>query len=369
MNKPNRPSLLPLTPVAEEPPGLVWSDFTDADGARIRTSFCPPPAGTAVKGHIILLPGFKEASEKYFEAVRDLHARGYAVWMMDWRGQGGSDRYLPQDPHKAHHLGYDAQVAALQQFIATRVVPGKDAHLPLHIIAHSMGGHITLRWLHDHNQPAADGTPGPVNSVMLSAPMLDINTSPLPKSLARQMARFARAAGTLENFIPGGFGWVPPGAENTLQKARNVLATSIDLDTVTSKLTSDPQRIGVLANWFLRKPELALGDPTYGWIYHTLRSVDILSQEDYLAAIKTPVLMSISGRERVVLKAASERAARLLPNCKRLDIPEARHEIWMERDELRNRWMKALDDFLALTGAAPAPKKQPPNNGAQPPQH
>ncbi len=349
------PSLPPLSPRAEEPAGLNWGTFRNAAGAKMRFAFAPPPAGTPVKGHIVMLPGFRETIEKYFEAMHDLHARGYAVWMMDWRGQGGSQRYLPDHPHRAHHVGYVEQLSALHQFITTKVQAGKPSDLPLHMIGHSMGGHLALRYLHDHNAPDAAGI-RPITSAMLTAPMVDIQTGTVPKVVARQMARFAKVSRTMDKYVPGGADWNVHG--RPAQDGAPAIKASLDLNPATSGLTSDPARVTVLATWFTRKPELALGDPTYGWIYHTLDSIDILNQESYLRAIDTPVLMQISGDERVVVRAASERAAGLLPACTRLDIPEARHEIWMERDDLRQRWLAAVDSFLTTgPGAAPTVKK------------
>ena len=54
--------------------------------------FAPPPGR---KGTVCVFPGRAEFIEKYFEVVRDLRARGFAVATIDWRGQGLSDRALP----------------------------------------------------------------------------------------------------------------------------------------------------------------------------------------------------------------------------------------------------------------------------------
>ena len=48
-----------------------------------------------------LFQGRAEFIEKYFETVRELRARGFAVATIDWRGQGGSERALA-DPRKGH---------------------------------------------------------------------------------------------------------------------------------------------------------------------------------------------------------------------------------------------------------------------------
>lgn len=334
---PTPPSSLPAT--FAEPAQIVWGSFKNAQGRQTRFASCPPPAGVAVKGHTLLLPGFREPIEKYFEAVRDLNARGLTVWLLDWPGQGGSDRYLPKSPHKAHHLGYDEQIATLQQFVVEHVVKGKDKNQPLYLMAHSMGAHISLRWLHDHNQQN-----GPVTSAILTAPMVDIATAPLPKSLARQMAKIAKTGNYLENYIPTGSDWVDDNtpAPPKGPKPKNTIAS----DVLLSNATSDHDRIKVLPAIFAQKPFLKLGDPTYGWIYHSFQSIDILNAPGYLEAIKTPIMMEISGRERVVNHAACIKAADRLPNCERLDIADAKHEIWMERDQLRSAFFKAVDRFL-----------------------
>ena len=58
-----------------------------------------PPPGR--KGTVCLFQGRAEFIEKYFETVRELRARGFAVATIDWRGQGLSDRAL-RDPRKGH---------------------------------------------------------------------------------------------------------------------------------------------------------------------------------------------------------------------------------------------------------------------------
>lgn len=114
--------------------------------------------------------------------MRDLHARGYAVWMMDWRGQGGSDRYLTAHPHKAHHNAYEEHIETLHQFITHHVVPGKPADLPLHMIAHP--------WAAIWRQPSLITIKAMIRVIkgqscrraLLTAPMLDISTGVVPKT-------------------------------------------------------------------------------------------------------------------------------------------------------------------------------------------
>src|SRR5262245_44843306 len=69
-----------------------------ADGMRLRAAiFETENRG----GTVILLQGRTETMEKYFETACDLQKRGFSVATLDWRGQGGSERLLP-DPLKGH---------------------------------------------------------------------------------------------------------------------------------------------------------------------------------------------------------------------------------------------------------------------------
>ena len=77
------------------PAGAIVEALTTRDGITLRTarwpSLSPHPKGT-----VCLFQGRSEFIEKYFELIRELRARGFAVATLDWRGQGGSDRLLRQ---------------------------------------------------------------------------------------------------------------------------------------------------------------------------------------------------------------------------------------------------------------------------------
>ena len=72
-----------------EPPGFVWGSFAAPDGAKLRWGHLPA-ANPRVE--CVMVGGFTECVEKYFETTADFAARGLSVWCLDWRGQGGSER-------------------------------------------------------------------------------------------------------------------------------------------------------------------------------------------------------------------------------------------------------------------------------------
>ena len=89
------------------PSGFIWGSFTAADGAVLRWGHLPVATPRA---ECVMVGGFGEFIEKQFETVRDLAARGIAVWCLDWRGQGGSirPRRLPTRP-RARKFDRDAE--------------------------------------------------------------------------------------------------------------------------------------------------------------------------------------------------------------------------------------------------------------------
>src|SRR5271166_4320073 len=81
------------------PPFRIEETIRAADGVRLRTARWAPVS--TPRGTIAVLGGRGEFIEKYFEVAGELLSRDFAVAMMDWRGQGGSDRPL-RNSRKGH---------------------------------------------------------------------------------------------------------------------------------------------------------------------------------------------------------------------------------------------------------------------------
>ena len=92
-------------------------------------------------------------------------------------------------------------------------------------------------------------------------------------------------------------------------------------------------------------PELALGGVTFGWLGAALRSLAAVRRPGYLEAIETPILVCQAGIERIVSNRAQEEVVRRLPHGRLLRFPEAKHELLLERPEIRQQVMRAFFDF------------------------
>src|SRR3954467_631527 len=71
-------------PANPAPPDAVVGALKTPDGVNLRYVRWAPPPGR--KGTVCVFQGRGECAEKYFESVRDLRARGFAVATLDWRG-------------------------------------------------------------------------------------------------------------------------------------------------------------------------------------------------------------------------------------------------------------------------------------------
>jgi len=291
--------------------------FTTQDGICIRYGIWHCTAGH-VHGSVVLLHGRNEFLEKYLETIGDLNRKGFDVYSFDWRGQGLSQRLLP-DRLKGHVKNYACYSQDLEDFF-TQILP-PDAVRPFVFLAHSMGAHMALRFLYDY--------PGMVDRAILTAPMIDIKHGFYPRWLVKSLTWLALRTGFGGAFVPEA-------------KNRNSLKRTFE----GNLLTSDPERFLVEKKAVVRNPDLALGGLTFGWLASTLASTSFIMQTNYLEQIRTPIVIVSGGLDRVVSAGAQEAICARMPDCRLVVIDQARHEILMETDRIRSEFWEIFDAFV-----------------------
>ncbi|MBL8547160.1 MAG: alpha/beta hydrolase, partial [Hyphomonadaceae bacterium] len=95
-------------PGNEPPDGAEEHWLEGRGGVKVRVLTAPATRGEA-RGSVIVAPGRTEFIEKYFEVIRELQARGFAVFCIDWRGQGLSGREV-ENSLKGHVVSFDDPV-------------------------------------------------------------------------------------------------------------------------------------------------------------------------------------------------------------------------------------------------------------------
>ena len=203
-----------------------------------------------------------------------------------------------------------------------------------------MGGAIALLCLRRH--------PGLFDAAILSAPMLGIRTAGVPPSLVRCFSGLARVAGLGKCFVPGAGAWRPdriPSPER-------------------SRVSNDPERCRLQYAWFLEHAALRMDEPTWGWLHASLRLATRLARKEFLCGIDIPILLASAGLETFVSPQSHRRAAGMLPDCTLVELPASKHEPFLERDPIRNRWLEAIDRFITErvdrpSACAPSPVAPP----------
>ena len=283
-------------------------------GIRVRAAHWP--AGD--RGTVLLLNGRTEFIEKYLETVAELQSRGFAVWTLDWRGQGLSTRPLP-DPLLNHVDSFETYLGDLDHLLDTLILPTLKA--PLVLLAHSMGGHLGARLL--------TRRPTLITRAILTAPMIAFRTA-IPRSLTHALIALA-------HLRPGQSARHGPGTPRLPQLTRSF---------ATNPLTTCPDRYQELLAQLRTTPALQLGGATWGWLRAAAASIDVLRRPGTISRIATPMLIVTAGVERFVDNQATARFAAHLPHAETLLFPEARHELLREHDRHRLPLWAAIDRFL-----------------------
>jgi lysophospholipase len=284
----------------------------------LRFARWPGPIGR--KGTVCVFTGRTEQIEKYFETVRDLQDRGFAVAMIDWRGQGHSSRRL-RDIRKGYVRAFSDFEIDVEAFVRQVVMP--DCPPPYFALAHSMGGAVMLRVAYSGKRW--------FDRMVLSAPMIDLpgRATSLP---VRLLLRTLRLAGQGGRYVPGGndvLGNTEPFAGNPL--------------------TSDPVRYARNAAIVAEDPTLGLASPTVAWADTAFRAMHGFRAADYPSQIRQPILMLAASHDTIVSTAAIEEFAYHLRAGSHLVIAGAKHEILQEQDRYRQQFWAAFDAFVPGT--------------------
>ena len=307
------------------PSGAVVGSFAGYDGNTLRFARFEATRGPR-RGTIVLVSGFTEFIEKYFEIIADLRRRGYAVAVMDWRGQGGSYRAVTTDG-RGHVDNFAEHENDLACFMREIVLP--DCPPPYVAMGHSMGAHVLLR---------SAARPGSwFERMVLTSPMIALTRQQLgmPTSLARSIAEAACLAGMGTRPVPGLADW---------RQAK--------LDFENNRLTTDRERYSRNRALVESAPHLTVGVPTIGWLRTALRSMAMVGSPAFARGISVPTLFFIAGKDVIVEPSAIEDFSARMKSGTHVILANARHEICQEQDSIRGRFWAAFDAYLDIEQAA-----------------
>jgi lysophospholipase len=287
-----------------------WLEGRGGVKVRVMTA----PAIGAVRGSVIIAPGRTEFIEKYFEVAREVQQRGFAVFCIDWRGQGLSGREV-ENGLKGHFVSFEDPVNDLST--ALRLLSNKlpKPHVGL---AHSMGGAILLRALQTRRVD--------LDAAVFSAPMWGIQGL---QDFQKRYARFMVSLGLGGTFAP-----------NVEKKWKRE-------NFKRNPVTHDKERHARCQGLVSEEPRLALAGPTIGWVAAAADATDAFLQPGALAHVRAPILVVTAGEEQLVDNASHDVVVEQLPDAVHVTIAGAKHEILMEVDPVRTQFWEAFDQLTA----------------------
>jgi lysophospholipase len=270
------------------PDGWAWGFLSVGDAPVQRYGVSAPP-GVAPRGAFIILPGYGETAEAWFETARDLNAAGYNVWVLEGAGQGGSERLAgPRDVGFTRDM--EGDVRAVRALL--RVVVRAPAHTPVVLLVSGAAAPVGLR--------AAELDPFGLSRVVLSDPQA------LPRP-------------------SGGFELPFLGAMRAAGQGEWRRPEPADLS---------PRR-GAAARWTIANPDLRIGGYSWGYLHAWDRLTAEATAQRRVTRARTPILL---------LKRVSspfDRACRLVPRCEARPLAANDSYAWAS-DPARARWLATL---------------------------
>ena len=299
------------------PPEALEAWWEGEDGQRVRRIDWLIPQGSP-RGSLLFLPGRADFYEKYLETLDHWHRRGWRVTATDWRGQALSGR-LGADEMTGHIDDFAIWVDDLERLWNRWTASTPPPHV---LVGHSMGGHLALRAVAERRiEPAA---------LVLAAPMLGLLPQFVPAPILHWIARAIAGFGDPRRPI-----WRGSERPGRAPEDRFTL------------LTHDRDRYDDENWWRRERPQLAMGAPSWGWVEAALHSIRELRAPGVLESLDTMVLLLAASADRLVAYDPIVDAARRMARAQLVTFgPEARHEILREVDEVRDRALAAIDDFL-----------------------
>lgn len=287
-----------------------------ADNIRIRIAIWNKSLSES--GTILVFPGRGDCAEKFGRVASNFAKNGFTTLVVDWRGQGLSER-LVEDPlvgHVNRFSDYQLDVSAVVDAAKILELPE-----PWYLIGHSMGACIGLRSLQNGL---------PVNACTFTAPMWDIKISPMQRIFAWPLSWAAKAIGQGHCYVPG---------NKTGERKSYVLSVGFE----DNRLTNDRSMYQYMVNIATNLPDCETAAPSLGWLHEVLKECRSLSKE---LSPDMPC-MTFCGDDDVLvdMDAAEKRMASWTEGTFEV-IRNSKHDIMSETEGVREAVINRMCDFF-----------------------
>ena len=285
---------------------------TAKDGTQIRAAYWHG----GERGTVYLLPGRTEYIEKYGRMVAKLQDRNLNVVVIDWRGQGMSNRRDGRRDrgYVESFLHYQQDLQAVLDAPVIKALPG-----PRLLFSHSMGGCIGLRAL-------VDGLG--VDAAVFSGPMWGLKASKSDILMLKAVRMLGRPFGKHKSLLPG--------------REPTYYVSVIPFEG--NELTNDADHYAMFQSQLAAEPDLGLGGPTIQWVVEAFNEMNSLLH----STVPDIPILTFLGKEDIVVDVEPVKSrAPAFPNGQFELIEFCQHEVWMETPAVQKQVWDITDRFLA----------------------
>jgi len=233
---------------------------------------------STVRKLMILVNGRAENMLKWTELAYDFYQQGYDVLLFDHRGQGYSQRIIPQ---KGHSLG---------ALISTYYLANYDHHIKKAVLS------------------------SPFFGVPMKHPLRD-------EVIIATMMAFGQG----HRYVFGKGHYKPA-------------------DLNLNELSHSKTRMKWMNRVNRKRAAIHLGGPTFRWVHLCLNAIKALPK--IIPRVETPVLILQAEKEKIVDNKNLEKLTALFPHAESMLVPQAKHEILFEKDNVRKAVLERVNQFL-----------------------
>lgn len=268
------------------------------------------------KGRIVISHGFSECLEKYNELIYYFTQDGYSVYAIEHRGHGRSGYLGKRHKSQVNVEKFEYYVEDLKTFLDEIVI---EKGVDLYLYAHSMGGGIGTLFLEKYS--------GYFKKAILSAPMMEINTGKYSKRMSYLISVIYKVIGKGDNFIIG---------QGAFDGAYNLNEAG----------SSNKHRYENHLNQLRSDEVIQRGGGSFNWINESLKATNTMLEERNIKKIDIPILLFQAGRDTFVKDDGHNRFCEKASNCKKIRIENAKHELFMENDEILFMYLDKIKEFI-----------------------
>lgn len=272
------------------------------------------------RGWIAISHGFVESGYKYAELIWYFTQNGYAVAIPDHRGHGRSYRGVEQTwlTHVDRFSDYAEDYAC---FLKRIVIPAAGEK-PVYLLGHSMGGAIAALTLMRHPHLG-------IKKLVLSSPMIAPQTAGIPKGITYAITR----------------AFILTGHEKACLFNQQIFTGEEDFDSRWCCATSYARYC-----WYLNvqrdHEEFQNNAATYRWLEESILVTRTLMKQSNCDKLKLPVLLLQAGRDTMVENRVQNQFVQRLPDCRLVQFPTAKHEIFRSEDGVVKEFTEAILTFV-----------------------